>query len=225
MSMQENKIIKYTGKELQKINNAIEITNRLLSNKVELIQTKNYVIIGNQKWAHKNLEVSCFRNGDIIPEVKSFKEWMNLDKAKQPAWCYYDDNESNGIKNGKLYNWYAVDDKRGLAPAGWHIPSDEEWSVLINYLGGDAFAGKKMKDISGFFGLPSGFRNLFGQFKALGAQGRWWSSTENKDHFNDLEAFFYALSFEEELFPKNHESVYRESYHKVQGYSVRCIKE
>jgi uncharacterized protein (TIGR02145 family) len=103
------------------------------------------VTIGTQTWTTKNLDVATFRNGDAIPQAKTFKEWKDAGNNKQPAWCYYDDDAKNGTKYGTLYNWYAVNDARGLAPAGWHIPTDEEWTVLSTFLGGGDVAGKKMK--------------------------------------------------------------------------------
>ncbi len=101
------------------------------------------VTIGTQVWSTKNLDVSTFRNGDPIPQAKSDEEWSVAMDNQQPAWCYYDNNPSESAKYGKLYNWYAVNDPRGLAPSGWHIPCDVEWTVLDNYLKGDN--GNKMK--------------------------------------------------------------------------------
>ena len=106
------------------------------------------VTIGTQVWTTKNLDVATFRNGDVIPQAKTDEEWEAAVENEQPAWCYYENNTANGTKYGKLYNWYAVSDARGLAPAGWHIPTDEEWEVLENSLGDDA--GKKMKSTSGW---------------------------------------------------------------------------
>ena len=103
------------------------------------------VTIGSQTWTTKNLDVATFRNGDAIPQAKTDEEWKAAGRNKQPAWCYYENDPKNGTKYGKLYNWYAVNDARGLAPAGWHIPTDEEWTVLSTFLGGGEVAGKKMK--------------------------------------------------------------------------------
>ena len=105
------------------------------------------ITIGTQVWMTKNLDVSTFRNGDPIPEAKTDEEWKRASENKQPAWCYYENDSKNGAKYGKLYNWYAVNDSRGLAPASWHIPTDEEWTTLENQLGDD---GKKMKSTSGW---------------------------------------------------------------------------
>jgi uncharacterized protein (TIGR02145 family) len=114
------------------------------------------VTIGTQTWTTKNLDVATFRNGDLIPEAKTDEEWKAAGKNKQPAWCYYDNKAANGTKYGKLYNWYAVNDYRGLAPAGWHVPTDEEWTVLSTYLGGEEVAGKKMKSSSGWNSYKTG---------------------------------------------------------------------
>ena len=89
------------------------------------------VIVGQQVWSTKNLDVSNFRNGDQIPEAKTEAEWKNAGKNKRPAWCYYENNPQNGIKYGKLYNYYAVHDNRGLAPKGWHVMTFDEWDELL----------------------------------------------------------------------------------------------
>ena len=107
------------------------------------------VTIGTQTWTTKNLNVATFRNGDAIPRAKTDKEWKAAGDNKQPAWCYYENKTTNGTKYGKLYNWFAVNDARGLAPTGYHIPTDEEWTVLSTFLGVEDAAGKKMKSTSG----------------------------------------------------------------------------
>ncbi len=106
------------------------------------------VTIGTQVWMTNNLEVSTFRNGDPIPQAKTYDEWIKAGKNKQPTWCYYEFDGTKGAKYGKLYNWYAVSDPRGLAPFGYHIPSDAEWTKLVDYLGSEA--GGKMKSNSGW---------------------------------------------------------------------------
>jgi len=115
-------------------------------------KTPDIVVIGNQTWTAKNLDVSTFRNGDAIPEAKTDEEWKEVGKNKQAAWCYNLNDPKNGARYGKLYNWYAVNDARGLAPAGWHVPTDEEWTVLSTFLGGEDVAGEKMKSSSGWYG-------------------------------------------------------------------------
>ena len=117
-----------------------------ISNNNPIIErTKLLVSIGTQIWMSKNLDVSTFRNGDTIPEAKTNEEWKAADDNKQAAWCYYDNKAANGTKYGKLYNWYAVNDERGLAPVGWHVPTDQEWTVLSTFLGGEDVAGEKIK--------------------------------------------------------------------------------
>jgi uncharacterized protein (TIGR02145 family) len=88
------------------------------------------VTIGTQEWMSENLNVEHYRNGDIIPQVQDSVEWTKLTTG---AWCYYDNNSENEKIYGKLYNWYAVNDKRGLSPTGWHIPIGKEWFILECY--------------------------------------------------------------------------------------------
>jgi uncharacterized protein (TIGR02145 family) len=114
------------------------------------------VVIGSQTWMAENLNVSTFRNGDIIPEAKTKEDWEQAGKNKQPAWCYYNNDPTNSAKFGILYNWYAVNDPRGLAPVGFHIPTDAEWDTLVTFLGGEDVAGKKMKSTSGWESYTSG---------------------------------------------------------------------
>ena len=118
------------------------------------------VTIGKQMWMTRNLDVSIFRNGDPIPEAKTEGDWKAYNQAGEPAWCYYNNDHANGVKYGKLYNWHAVSDPRGLAPKGWHIPSDQEWTVLTDYLGGTGKAGSEMKSKEGCPFVASGI-NLF----------------------------------------------------------------
>ncbi|NQW78846.1 MAG: fibrobacter succinogenes major paralogous domain-containing protein, partial [Chitinophagaceae bacterium] len=96
------------------------------------------ILIGTQNWMDKNLNVSTYQNGDIIQYVSDPAAWAALTTG---AWCYYNNDPANNAIYGKLYNWYAVNDLRGLAPKGWHIPTDAEWTTLSTTLGGDAIAG------------------------------------------------------------------------------------
>jgi uncharacterized protein (TIGR02145 family) len=113
-------------------------------------QTPNEVKIGTQVWMTKNLDVSKFRNGDPIPEAKNEAEWAAYCKAHEAAYCYWGYDPSNASMFGKLYNGYAVTDSRGLAPKGWHIPVDWEWSILIGDCGGIEVAGGRMKTKTGW---------------------------------------------------------------------------
>jgi len=189
------------------------------------------VIIGEQVWMAENLNVSKFRNGDIIPEAKTNEEWIKAGKNKKPAWCYYDNNPANGVKYGKLYNWYAVNDPRGLAPNGWHVPDIYQCIKLSNYLGGENIAGKKMKTISywmsaggeekgnlntsGFSALPAGHCGYNGVFDGITRYGYWWTTTST-----DWQYAYNINLFEGSTF------LGRGGYsYKHIGLSVRCIKD
>jgi uncharacterized protein (TIGR02145 family) len=152
--------------------------------------TFEIVKIGTQIWMSKNLEVTTFKNGDSIPQAKSEADWVYAKEYQKPVWCYYAFDENNGRKYGKLYNWYAVSDSRGLAPKGYHVPSDAEWTTLEDFLGGQDEAGEKLKSTtgwyadngdnsSGFNGIPGGFCFVDGGFFSIGASGLWWSSSEH----------------------------------------------
>ncbi len=186
---------------------------------------KGFTKIGTQIWTTKNLDVTTFRNGDPIYEAKTKEDWESASNAGNPAWCYYAWDSTYGHKYGKLYNGYAVQDSRGLAPQGWHIPSDDEWIILIKYLGGSQLAGNKMKspsewsgnnngnNISGFSALPAG-QCFDGTPMNIGETVYFWSTTEYSH--NDLM----------ETFLQNGENdLYRSDYGaKTFGHSVRCIK-
>lgn len=182
--------------------------------------------IGNQIWDAANLTVSTFRNGDLIPEAKTEEAWQKAGSAKKPAWCYYQNDPSNEKKYGKLYNWFAVNDKRGLAPKNKHISTDAEWKELITYLGGEAVAGAKLKskegwkdkgngtNQTGFSAFPGGYRFLNGVFNAGEYFGGWWSATESYTN----SAFFRSIRNDDA-------GIYSSNYGKEVGFSVRCIKD
>jgi uncharacterized protein (TIGR02145 family) len=193
--------------------------------------TISKVDIGTQTWMTYNLDVSNFRNGEEIPEVKSAEEWIAAGEKQQAAWCYYDNDASNGSKYGKLYNWYAVNDPRGLAPQGWHIPTDAEWKTLSENLGGEEAAGNLMKSSSGwlekeagksgngtnksgFTGLPGGYRDSNGNFLSVGNYGLWWSASEVIDSGAYYRVLYYDYSY---LMGSN--------YSKRTGFSVRCVRD
>ena len=193
---------------------------------------KNELIIGNQIWMSENLNVVRFRNGDPILEAKTNEEWQIAGENKQAAWCYYDNDPVNGAIYGRLYNWYAVIDPRGLAPEGWYIPSNEQWTELTDYLGkeytifgGSKVAGSKMKSTSGwanygngtnetgFSGLPGGNRFINGTFYDLGGYGFWWSTSEA----STKGALARALTYNDETFDLI-------QINKCNGFSVRCFR-
>lgn len=170
-----------------------------------------------------------FRNGDPIPHAQTEEEWRQAGENGQPAWCYYDNDPANGKIYGKLYNWYAVSDWRGLAPEGWRVPSDEDWEKLIKLIGGQEVAGGKLKatgttywkrpntgatNETGFTALPGGSRNLDGSFSFVGYYGYWWSATE----YSPNVAWYRFMGYYDG-------NVYRYYYFKGLGFSVRCLRD
>jgi uncharacterized protein (TIGR02145 family) len=181
------------------------------------------VKIGDQVWMSSNLNVTRFRNGDSIPEAVSKEDWIKYGQEGRPAYCVIQNMNSAGIKYGKLYNWFAVVDPRGLAPKGWHIPSDEEWTSLTDYLGGGVAAAMRMRvvnsydgknsDEAGFSGLPGGARALNGNFYGFESFGYWWSGTESVGHTAWMRVLDYNIVDINSL-----------CYNKICGLSVRCIR-
>lgn len=192
------------------------------------------VKIVDQWWMAENLKVTHYRNGEAIPNVIGNTEWSNLSNG---AYCSYANNNSKINTYGLLYNWYAVDDSRGLAPAGWHVPTDEEWKQLEMYLGmsqSDAnddgfrgtYEGNKLKatsgwnsggngtNSSGFSALPGGYRYGNGSFYAVGNGGYLWSSSE----FNSDNAWYRQLHYASS-------GILRYNDYKPYGLSVRCVKD
>jgi uncharacterized protein (TIGR02145 family) len=182
------------------------------------------VTIGDQVWMAENLNVDKFRNGDPIPHAQTAEEWQQAGENGQPAWCYYDNDPANGKIYGKLYNWYAVSDWRGLAPEGWRIPSDEDWEKLIKLLGGEEAAGGKLKatdttywqspntganNETGFSALPSGGRFYNGDFIGFGHAGVWWSSTH---------ALSMSMSYDDGGV------ISGSGGHEAFGFSARCLR-
>ena len=197
-----------------------------------VIEGKTYksVKIGNQTWMAENLNVSTFRNGDQIIEVKSFEEWEKAGYEQRPAWCYYNNDSQNGVIYGKLYNWYAVSDSRGLAPEGWHIPTTNEWDILTSFLGGKGLAAILMKKPCAwnvdfqdsnnpqFNALPGGLRDIrikgsLGDFSKLKVNSYWWSSSVN-DYYSSK---YISLDIQ---YP-----VQLGWHYKEAGMSVRCVKD
>ena len=184
----------------------------------------NLIPIGTQIWTTRNLEVTTYRNGDVIPQVTDPTAWGALTTG---AWCYYNNDPANGAIYGKLYNWFAVNDPRGLAPVGYHIPLSSEWTTLTTYLGGDI--GGKMKttgtsqwlppntgatNSSGFSGLPGGYRTSDGTSYGIGETVYWWTFSQ----INTINALTRFLVYYTS-------SVGSTNYDKKGGFSVRLIKD
>lgn len=182
----------------------------------------------------ENLNIERFRNGDLIPEAKTPEEWWQAGYNKTPAWCYFNNRSRNGVRHGKLYNWYAVSDPRGLAPEGWRIPNDEDWKELSDFLGGDEVAGLRMKskngwkrggngtNESGFNGMPDGARSAMlregpGIFRHWREYGMWWSLTRHDNGIVEI-AGYSVLCFDWNGLDRGATSL-------EHGIAVRCLKE
>ena len=202
----------------------------IIGNNVVAIDIDNTVYhtvtIDTQVWIKENVTVSRYRNGDTIPQVTDSAQWILLTTG---AWCWYkNDSATYAATYGKLYNWYAVTDPRGLAPQGWHMPRYEEWAALANYLGDYSSAGGKMKEAgnlhwqgsnvgatnsSGFTAIPSGYRNN-GSFSNVGLGCYFWS-TAPYSPTNGYANYLTSSSIE----------LISVGIPKIGGYSVRCIKD
>ncbi len=184
------------------------------------------VKIGSQTWMSENLRVTHFRNGDSIPLVDDNAVWEN---ATAGAACRYDNSDGLANTYGLLYNWFAVSDPRQIAPGGWHVPTDQEWQVLIDYLGGDSLAGGKLKEggaahwlapntgatnESGFTARPAGDRSGTGHYFDINDLAYFLSTTVDSAE----RVFVRGLSFDSGAIRR-----YRSD--KVDGLSVRCVKD
>jgi uncharacterized protein (TIGR02145 family) len=181
--------------------------------------------IGGQVWMAENLKVTHYRDGSEIPNITNNGDWSGLSTG---AYGDYDNNPTNSETYGRLYNWYTVDDDRGVCPDGWHVPSDGEYTVLTDYLGGEDIAGGKMKETglghwnspntgatneSGFTGLPAGYRYYSnGNYLNMGTAGYFWSSSE----YNSFTAWYRDLHY-------YYSNVLRILYYKHDGCSIRCL--
>jgi uncharacterized protein (TIGR02145 family) len=194
--------------------------------------TYKTIVIGTQEWMAENLNTSIYRNGDAIATNLDDAAWSS---ATSGAWAYYNNDASNACPYGKLYNWYTCVDARQLCPVGWHVPTDAEWTVLTDYLGGAAVAGGKMKttgtleaatglwlspnaeatNSSGFSGAPGGYRTLGGVYGNFAAQGYWWSSSQLN---NDI-AWYRFLEFYNSLVIRDVDGS------KKFGFPVRCLRD
>lgn len=202
------------------------------------------VVIENQLWMAENLRTKHYRNGDPIPNVPDTTEWNGLNNPETGAWVYYNNDSTNVDPYGKLYNWYAAMDERGLCPLGWRVPSDYDWKIMEIYLGvpelyADSTGWRGVRDNaggqlkaagteywlppndgatneSGFSGLPGGNRYVDGSFGNIREFGYWWTATESADLPHG--------SFRRRLKYDNN-GIYRNDPNRRNGYSVRCIKK
>ena len=190
---------------------------KLSAQELETIQ------IGYQTWMQKNLDEERFRNGDVIPEVTNWEEWMRAGENEKPAWCYFDNDSILGQKHGKLYNWYAVMDPRGLSPVGFHVPNKDEWEILFKTFedatltnGIDFWLDDVQNDHKGFRAIPSGgrFHEADVEFFYYLNIKAWWWTTSDMDK-NVAYCVNYDVKYDVLIF----------DYYKDVGISVRCIKD
>jgi len=183
------------------------------------------ITIGTQVWLVENLKTKKYRDGTSITLVTDSLAWSKLTTE---AYCNYNNDSNMAITYGRLYNWYAINDNRNIAPIGWHVASDVEWLTLINYLGGESVAGGKLKEAgtthwltpnigatntTGFTALPGGYRNS-GVFENKGYYGYWWSSTE----YSARDAWCRTMDY-----CNSNANSY--DLPKDLGFSVRCVKD
>lgn len=184
------------------------------------------VSIGTQVWMVENLKTTRYNDGASIPLVTDSADWSNRDSH---GYCWYNNDAGNKNTFGALYNWFTVNSGK-LAPTGWHMPTDAEWTTLTTYLGGEDVAGGKLKETgtthwrtpnagagneTGFTALPAGHRDINGSYAVMGDDGLWWTQTE---YSTTGKAWYRSMNY-------NFTGVLRVSNNKNNGHSVRCIKD
>jgi uncharacterized protein (TIGR02145 family) len=200
------------------------------------------ISIGNQVWMTENLQTTHYQNGDPIITGLTNNDWSNTTSG---AYSIYDDDDAYIDSYGLLYNWYAVTDSRNICPAGWHVPSNNDWAILAAYLIANGFGfegngidiGKAMaatsgwdpstitgtvgnnqpdNNISGFSAVPAGFRNTDGSYDYAGSYGFWWSTSESSD--GSLYALHSFLNYTSDILGNT-------DFNKQKGLSVRCLRD
>lgn len=189
------------------------------------------VVVGEQTWMAENLKTTRYATGDTIPNVVNKEQWLNLTDG---AWSYYKNEEKFNDVYGKLYNWHNVVDERNVCPNGWHVPSDEEWKILADFIIANGHEGKEgiaLKSIQGwnnydglngngtddygFGALPGGNRNINGNFSHLGKNGYWWSTSEHANPVNAWSRYLYS----------NNSNIMNYEDFKNYGFSIRCLQD
>ena len=208
--------------------NVLFATNQGNNNTVNDIDGNNYNVInrGSQVWMVENLKVTKLNDGTPISNINDKDIWTSV---STPAYCWYTNDESNYKKYGALYNWFTVNSAK-LCPIGWHVPTDAEWTILTNFLGGDSVAGSKLKEAgfthwlspntgatnsTGFTALPGGYNRGNGTYVTIGNAGAWWSSTSYSSY---AQAYLRGMRYDSTVF-------YRSYYFEGGGWSVRCLRD
>lgn len=197
------------------------------ANTTPILSEYETISIGNQEWMTHNLDVTVFQNGDTILHASTNEVWESASNSKTPAWCYYEDSTSSNAYMGKLYNWYAVNDERMLAPVGFKVPEIDDWMELIDTLGGSKSAGVDLMDsinwidgtgLSGLNLYPGGGRGEGGTFGGKGGYGFWWTSTD----FYESGAFVIYI-YNDRFYGKN--GANKDGNKKGMGFTVRCLRK
>lgn len=188
--------------------------------------TYNTVTIGTQVWMAENLKATKYNDGTAIQMVADNDKWMKMTTSAY-SW-YNNDSTENKKTYGALYNWYVVDSKK-LCPAGWHVPTDQDWMTLTEFMQGFSVAGGLIKEDgtkhwrspnteatnkSGFTALPGGYRSFEGAFNYLGISAYWWTTTG----YNSSSAMFWNVRYKFSY-------IYKYRGEKTCGFSVRCLKD
>jgi uncharacterized protein (TIGR02145 family) len=181
------------------------------------------VKIGSQEWMTENLRTTKYNDGESIPLIVDNSVWG---KGENAGYCWYHNDVTFKKEYGALYNWYSVNSNK-LCPLGWHVPDDEDWTALTDFLGGEMNAGDMLKADSGiwdesgqgtnetgFTALPGGKRDGDGEFAVFGEFGYWWSATE----FDVDNSWERSMRYSDS-------DVFRTIFNKRYGISVRCLKD
>lgn len=186
------------------------------------------VVLGSQEWMTSNLKSLHFSNGDVIPHNFSQSAWSGLNQSSGAD--YYNNDPLTGATYGVLYNWAAASNINNVCPTGWHVPSNQEWTTLINFAGGSATAGGLLKErdtthwnypnfnatnSTGFTALPSGLRHNTGSNQFLNDFGFWWTSTQGTA--NTSFAYNVKMSYADEI-------VLQYESNQRGGFAIRCLK-
>lgn len=217
--------------QIDPVNNTLIITpvnsNGASANTVRDIEGNEYPVvnIGNQYWMGSNLKVTKYNNGESIQKYTDNYNWTNTTNG---AYCYYANDKQKNKEYGNLYNWYAVIDARGICPYGWHVPSQNEISTLIDFIKSENVSTGALKDTilwktpnaeaqnyKGFSVRPGGkrwFNTGNYEFNTIGAY--FWTSSSN----SDKRAYYYAFSYDFAVARISH-------FSRKDGFSCRCIKD
>ncbi|NDF59813.1 MAG: hypothetical protein EB100_01915 [Crocinitomicaceae bacterium] len=211
--------------EIERLNGLLKTTskNNLTASSKSSKTNFTTIKIGNQTWMSENLNVTKFRNGDIILEAQTDELWIKAAEQKVAAWCYYD----NDPTQTKLYNWYAVNDPRGLAPEGYHVPDEDDWNTLVNHLGGETVAAPKLKFASSWGDSTS---VVYAKNNFAAEPMGWRKSSKEGIAFTKEGAFFWCSTALSLKYAWTRYLIYKSNdvksycYPKSSGLSVRCVK-